>query len=486
MLYAFYVKHSQDPWIATLFFAAWKMLQSMKHIVTHSFHQNIHIKKQAVKVAVICDQMTYENLKTECSLIYITPWNWRCVIKKYRPDILFCESAWSGIDSAQCWARQIYRNHNVLFDNRRSLLRVVKGFKKERIPTVFWNKEDPTFFRNRQYDFVDTALHFDYIFTTASECVEKYKNQGHHNVEVLPFCFAPKMFNPLNSKNQQERAVFAGSWYNYLPERCKSMRALFELMEKNGIPYDIYDRYWNTQNPKLQFPPEYQSHILPSVSYAELPEITARYRYVININTVSDSDSMFARRVYEMIAQNHIIVSNRSVGMERQFPNGIWYLDEKDLPAEITGASRQNLEFVFSNFTTNKWLARILEAVGMQQKTACDKLMFLLLENAKGSEKPTVCYRKTNGQLLECQLNMENLLAENYVAIISCIEDVDTVNWDFLLNQFLYLPEKCGIRWGNPQYEILEDNDHNNCLFPADLLADWDAFWTRSIKKLYI
>ena len=93
----------------------------------------------------------------------------------------------------------IYKSNNVKYNNRKVLFNILEYCRVHGIKTVFWNKEDPKFCGNEQYNFVDTALHFDYIFTTAEECVVYYQLLGHKNVYVLPFGVSVKLYNPINS-----------------------------------------------------------------------------------------------------------------------------------------------------------------------------------------------------------------------------------------------------------------------------------------------
>ena len=125
------------------------------------------------------------------------------------------------------------------------------------------------------------------------------------------------------------QAFFAGSWYRDQPERCRDMIQLFKYVQDHDLPLTIFDRNSGVSAGKNHFPEEYKKWIKPSVPFADLSTFTKEYLYAINVNTEKKSKTMFARRVYEMMAENHVIISNLSKGMELEFPEGVYYCGEK-------------------------------------------------------------------------------------------------------------------------------------------------------------
>lgn len=303
---------------------------------------NIHISnKSSIKVAFICDEMTYKTFCEECHSVFLTPNNWKKVLKEWKPDFLFCESAWLGIQECKgCWRGKIYKNQTLKFDNRKTLLQILKFCQKNQIKTVFWNKEDPTYFGNQQYDFVSTALLFDYIFTTCQECISEYKRLGHPKVFLLQFAANPLIYNPIHSTKKRNQAVFAGSWYGENKERCKEMRRIFDMVLHLGIELVIFDRNYGTTSFQKQFPEKYQPYVRPAVPFEQLGDIIKQSQYAININTVTESSTMFARRVFELILCNTVIISNPSAGMAAEFPNGIVFTDHSISISELEEAQK--------------------------------------------------------------------------------------------------------------------------------------------------
>jgi glycosyltransferase involved in cell wall biosynthesis len=315
-------------------------------------------------IAAICDPMTWRNLCQDEAVIALTPSRWRDAFKASKIKFFFCEAAWSGTDGA-CWRGQIYKDGRVLYENRHKLISILKRCKADKIPTVFWAKEDPVYFRDSVYNFTDTALKFDFIFTTAEECIPKYKKLGHKHVYLLPFGFSPVIYHPpLNKKPRENIAVFAGSWFPEHPKRCADLTEIFDMVLSFGIPLRIYDRNRINGHSSKPFPERYQAYVCDSISYEDLGGVYRSAEYAVNVNTVSTSETMFARRVYEAMASGAIVISNESSGMEKQFADGnVWYVGRGFDFKSAERIREENIENVFANHTWEERMKKIHETV---------------------------------------------------------------------------------------------------------------------------
>lgn len=268
------------------------------------------------RVAFICDEMTWLDFKDQCHSLFLSPKTWREQMDDLQPALLFCESAWDGsVCGWPDWRGRIYRNGGVWFENRKILLELLEYCRLRGIPTAFWNKEDPTFWRHPRYDFTDTALRFDYLFTTAEECVPRYRALGHRQVSVLPFGVNTALFSPGRQAPEAGRVIFAGSWFQDIPQRCRDMSLLFDHVLEQGMKLDIYDRKSGSGGKNFRFPARYEPYIHPGVPYPELPALLGRYEYALNVNSVTDSQTMCSRRVLQMAACGMNIITNPSPAM---------------------------------------------------------------------------------------------------------------------------------------------------------------------------
>lgn len=265
------------------------------------------------KVAFLCDEMTWQDFRVCCNGIFLHPRLWREQLELFAPDFFFCEAAWTGIKGYEgSWRGRVYRDRRLLFDNRGILLDILSYCRVHGIPTVFWGKEDPTFFQHPVYDFTETALSFDFIFTTAQECVERYRALGHSHVDLLPFGVDTGRFHPVDYAPESGTVVFAGSWFSDQPKRCEALEHLLDFSLDLGLRLDIYDRKSGAKQARFRFPEKYQDYLRPAVPYEETPELFHRYEYAININSVTDSATMCSRRLLQLAANGATILTNET------------------------------------------------------------------------------------------------------------------------------------------------------------------------------
>lgn len=260
------------------------------------------------KIACILDDFSYTCFKYEANLIQLDADNWEKTLISEKPDLLFIESAWN-----QTFKKLFHQT-----DNRaNSSINLVAWCKKHKIPTVFWNKEDPFHFDH----FIKIAKDFDYIFTTDWDCVPRYKAvTGHNRVYLLPFAAQPAIHNPINKDVEKLGTVaFAGTWYALRTFRQKDMEMLLNPALKCGL--HIYDRMHNfTLNNNYKFPNIYQPYIKGCLPYDEMVSTYKKYHIFLNVNTIKESRTMFARRVVELLACGINVISNDSLAIKKMFP----------------------------------------------------------------------------------------------------------------------------------------------------------------------
>lgn len=325
-----------------------------------------------LKVALIADEFTYNCFKYEFTPITIEPQNWRERFEVDRPDLFICESAWSGVDSERRpWKGRVYTSSNFARENRTELLEILAWCNRENIPTVFWNKEDPTHFDDKVHNFIDTAIRFDHIFTTDLTCVAGYQEEyGHSSVHCLPFATQPKLFNPIETSPRADGVSFAGSWYANHLERSKEMGIIFDQILDAGMKLRIFDRFWGSDDELHHFPGQYQNLTEPAIPHAKIADAYKSTSLGLNINTVTSSPTMFARRIFELMSCNTLVVSNYSQGVAEFFDGrilfaGEGYSDLEELNPDTTAEIRRAaLHDVLANHTYQRRFEQILDGIG--------------------------------------------------------------------------------------------------------------------------
>lgn len=266
------------------------------------------------KVACIMDEFTFNSFQPEVQLHKLTVNKWKSELLFIQPDLVFIESAWVGNDGQ--WNKKVAYYDEEQHLEIKSLIEFAKSLD---IPVVFWNKEDPV-----HYDrFIETAKLCDFIFTTDEGRVSQYiKDCGHKNVAALPFAAQPKNHNPIKIQKQRDpRVSFAGSYYRHHEERSKDMDLLLEASKDVGLV--IYDRNYEKtskgQMPNHMYPERYQPYVKGSLPFNLIDKSYKGYKYMINVNTVKHSETMFSRRVFEGLISGTPIISTYSLGMKMMF-----------------------------------------------------------------------------------------------------------------------------------------------------------------------
>ncbi|MEE1904417.1 glycosyltransferase [Pseudomonas inefficax] len=259
-----------------------------------------------LKVACVMDEFTFGSYRYECNLMQLTPSNWKAELEGFGPELLFIESAWRGKD--ELWGSKVGHNSQELQD-------ILAWCRQNKVPTVFWNKEDPVHFET----FLTTAKQFDHVFTTDIDCIHRYKGAlGHDRVYLLPFACQPALHNPIELYERKDAFCFAGAYYARYPERTRDLGNFVCELPKFR-PLEIFDRNFGKNDANYQFPEEYQPYIVGTLPFEKIDTAYKGYRYAINLNSIKQSQSMFARRVFELLGCNTITVSNFSRGVRLLF-----------------------------------------------------------------------------------------------------------------------------------------------------------------------
>lgn len=292
------------------------MVPSVSHVLTseisgtptspHKLTKEAGRDLKSLKVACIMDEFTFGSYQPECVLQQLTPEHWKTELETFQPELLFIESAWRGKD--ELWGSKVGHTSQ-------ELQNIVAWCRTNNVPTVFWNKEDPIHFET----FLTTARLFDYVFTTDIDCIHRYKAAlGHKRVYLLPFACQPANNNPIETYERKDAFSFAGAYYVRYLDRTRDLNNFVRTLP-NFRPLEIYDRNFGKNDPNYQFPAEYQPFIVGTLPFNQIDKAYKGYRYAINLNSIKQSQTMFARRIFELLASNTITVSNFSRGIRLLF-----------------------------------------------------------------------------------------------------------------------------------------------------------------------
>ena len=333
-----------------------------------------------LKVACILDQFTFNSLSYEVDLHPVPKENWRDFLTEGNFDFFLAESIWKGHDEQWIWAMSSPNSPNGI-----RLQHLLEWCSEIGLKKVFWNKEDPVNYEK----FIETAARFDVVFTSDNRSIPRYiEDCGHEKIFSMPFAAQPVIHNPVRNRLPQYSICFAGSWY--IREHGDRKRQTNLLVDASK-DYDlhIYDRFYGT-NDANRFPEEYSSYVQGSIPYDECCMAYRAYKLFLNVNSVMNSDTMFSRRVFEILASSTHVLSTPSEGMEKMLPHGITVVDslndaniaidhllEND--EERQRSAHLGYRHVMNNHTYSHRVSDMLDKIGIESSLSSENPLVSLV-----------------------------------------------------------------------------------------------------------
>jgi len=311
-----------------------------------------------LRVASVLDRFSHLSFSFECQMLPLSTLDWKERINEFKPHLLLVESAWEGLDESWRWKISIVSPE---------LIELIVHCRRNGIPTVFWNKEDPKHFET----FIRAAELFDVVFTTDVDKIPDYRKrmQG-GRVYLLPFAAQPAVHNPIETYDRSDAFCFAGSYYAKQMERNRTFSRMVRTLSELG-KVEIFDRYMNTKDERLAFPQRFAHLIVGTLEPSDIDRAYKGYYYGLNMNTVRDSQTMFSRRALELLASNTVVIGNYSKGLRNFLGDLTVSTDDKDTMLEMVGhlkgdkdlRDRYRLEGLRKVMSQHTYEHRLLEIV---------------------------------------------------------------------------------------------------------------------------
>lgn len=323
--------------------------------------------RTSLKVLSILDSFTESCLEPEVELIPVSRSRWRTEVDSSAAKVLFVESAWRGNGEEWNYALTKPEKHG------RELRDLLAYCSTKNIPTLFWNKEDPANFDT----FIEVAAWFDHVFTTDAGCINDYQRViGRNNVFVLPFAAQPSLHNPVRLGEIIPRVAFTGSWRGKkYPGRAQWIEALLDPLAEADL-LDIFDRYAGmTDDPNLIFPQKLQPSVKGALAYKDLVEqVYKRYAAFVNVNSVDTSETMLARRVFEILACGAPVISSPSPAIERTFGDIVLTPSSKKEVLEMSDRLLNDLTFREDRASRGVRLVHSKHTYERRMEEVCDRV----------------------------------------------------------------------------------------------------------------
>lgn len=301
-------------------------------IILIKFLRDTYKNSNSLRIAGICDELTRHCLISDCNFFSLTPFNYRWVLRFWKPNVLFVESAWNGYRNA--WKFKIASYPDYPKRNNHTLARMVAYARDLGIPCVFWNKEDGIHFDR----FINSAKLFDHIFTVDENCISRYRAVVNPDVTVNTLMFPVQpvnhCFTGFNFKHH--RANFVGSYGRHVHDRRRIWQDLmFGAVDQAGLGLTVVDRNSDRKSENYRYPPMAGMNVLPAMPHAQTAQIYKDYLVSLNVNTIEDSGTMYSRRLVEILACGGIAVTNPSPAVDSYFKDYCHVVHDSEEAVEL-------------------------------------------------------------------------------------------------------------------------------------------------------
>ncbi|MEG7335240.1 glycosyltransferase [Bacillus sp. 0102A] len=340
-----------------------------------------YYKKLDLQIGIIADEFLFKSLEDAANFHYITFENYKNFGDKI--DIFVLATAWRGLDGT--WKGLGNPKIKKIRDQVRN---IIEFYRSKHIPIAFYSKEDPV-----NYEFyIDLAQQADHIFTTCQEVLDDYRRDcpSAKTFDVLEFGVNPIYHNPIGTRLfRRQDILFAGSWYHKYPNRQHDSRILFDGVLDAGRELTIIDRNFPLQLPAHFYPKEYIPYVVPATDHETLQKIHKMYDFTLNLNSVKDSNTMFANRVYELQAMGTVVLSNYSIGINSKYPNVFLAPSREELTDylnslsanEIYELQMQGVRKVLNGETAFDRVNKIAEITGLEKYQLNKKVLVVAKED---------------------------------------------------------------------------------------------------------
>ncbi|MDY6054288.1 glycosyltransferase [Micrococcus sp.] len=278
-----------------------------------------------IRVGLIADTFTTSTLALQTRVTVLDRTRWREQLDAEPLDLVFVESAWSGNDGQ--WTRGVGHYSD---EESADLRALVASCRERGVPTVFWNKEDPVHFAR----FIDNAALFDLVLTTDNRSIPRYlarTERGRQQVASLPFFAHPALHHPVTEAPAvtDRPVMYAGSYYG---DRYKDRSAVLEMLLDAARPHGvtIFDRQADLPDSPYRFPEALQPFVEGGLPYSEMVRAYRRYPVHVNVNSVTESETMFSRRVVEIGCSGGVVASGPSAAVNHMFRGLVPTIGRKD------------------------------------------------------------------------------------------------------------------------------------------------------------
>jgi len=322
---------------------------------------------------MVADELTRSCFGHECRIVDLTPSNYATEFQRHRPDVVFVESAWAGHRNAWKFRIAAYPDHPER--NNADLARLVQCARDLGIPTVFWNKEDGVHFER----FIASARLFDVILTVDASCIDRYRSIVGPDVHVgaLPFAVQPAIHGFTGIDPRRRGACFVGSYSQHIHDARRERQDMLLETAAATLGLTVHDRNSDRRGAHYRYPPFPGMRVRAKVPHDRTAAIYKSHLVSLNVNTIEDSETMFSRRLIEILACGGLAVSTPARAIDLLFKDFCHVVESREKALALferlarEGYSARDREMmeagarhVAAHHTYTQRIETILDAIG--------------------------------------------------------------------------------------------------------------------------
>lgn len=211
--------------------------------------------------------------------------------------------------------------------------------RRHRIFHVYWAIEDPPLWELSR----TVAERCDFTFTTAEECVARYRACG-IRAALLPFACWPGIHRRVDPDPSRTcDAVLVANRYDQFPHRQEGVRTILLPLLEAGLDVHVYGRGWDAPGSPLGGDGRFRGSLRGPLPYEEIPCVYASARIVLGIHSVGNSRTQTAMRTFEALGCGAFYLTQKTPAHGHLFVPGrhlVW----SESPRETVALARHYLD----------------------------------------------------------------------------------------------------------------------------------------------
>jgi spore maturation protein CgeB len=152
---------------------------------------------------------------------------------------------------------------------------------------------------------------------------------------------------------------------------------VFQVACKSKLNLNVWDRNSDRKLSDYRYPDKACINVKPAVAYEKTGQIYKDHLISLNVNTIEDSETMYSRRLVEILACGGIAVTNATLAVEKYFKEYCYTVSteaeaerlferlKKGPSKEDLQRARAGAEYVAKEHTWTHRLEEIRRVVGL-------------------------------------------------------------------------------------------------------------------------